>query len=52
VFSLLLSEQLSALPIFWRVFFTTACMTPILSYVGVPFISYVLKGWLQPTGKR
>lgn len=52
LFSLLLSEQLSALPIFWRVFFTTACMTPVLSYVGVPFISYVLKGWLQPAGRR
>lgn len=52
LFSVLLNEQLSTLPLFWRVLVTTLCMTPILSFVCVPFITYVLKGWLHPNARN
>lgn len=48
MFCVLLDEQLSALPIFWRVLVTTACMTPVLSYICIPLVTRLLRGWLQP----
>lgn len=48
LFSLLLNEQLSMMPLFWRVFVTTACMTPVLSFICIPFITHLLRGWLHP----
>ncbi|MDQ8033858.1 MAG: antibiotic biosynthesis monooxygenase, partial [Bordetella sp.] len=36
LFSYLLNEQLSALPLFWRVLVTTLSMTPVLSFVCIP----------------
>lgn len=52
VFSILLNAQLSAMPVFWRVFVTTVCMTPILSFVCIPVVTRLLKGWLRPAGPR
>lgn len=48
VFSLLLKDQLAALPLFLRVFLTTATMTPVLSFILIPFVSRLLHGWLHP----
>jgi len=51
LFSTLLNEQLSALPLFWRVLATTLCMTPVLSFVCIPVITRLLRGWLQPPAR-
>ncbi|OZI46616.1 antibiotic biosynthesis monooxygenase [Bordetella genomosp. 5] len=48
LFSFLLNEQLSAMPLFWRVLVTTASMTPILSFVCIPVITRLLHFWLHP----
>ncbi|AHV91120.1 antibiotic biosynthesis monooxygenase [Bordetella holmesii] len=47
LFSTLLNEQLSALPVFWRVLVTTLSMTPVLSFICIPVISRVLHRWLH-----
>lgn len=52
IFSLLLNEQLSALPVFWRVLITTLTMTPVLSFICIPFITRLLHRWLHPTAPR
>ncbi|SUV68048.1 membrane protein [Bordetella avium] len=49
LFSTLLNEQLSALPLFWRVLVTTASMTPVLSFVCIPVITRLLHRWLHAT---
>ncbi|MVW71574.1 MULTISPECIES: antibiotic biosynthesis monooxygenase [unclassified Bordetella] len=49
LFSILANDILSTLPIFWRVFVTTVCMTPVLSYICIPVITKVLRRWLHPT---
>ena len=46
LFSTLFNPILSALPLFWRVLVTTACMTPVLSFVCMPVITRLLRGWL------
>ncbi|WP_459614993.1 antibiotic biosynthesis monooxygenase [Bordetella sp. 2513F-2] len=52
LFSSLLNEQLSAMPLFWRVLVTTACMTPVLSFVCIPVITRLLRRWLHPASSR
>ncbi|ARP92759.1 antibiotic biosynthesis monooxygenase [Bordetella genomosp. 9] len=47
LFNVLFQEQLAALPLFWRVLATTTTMSPILSFVLIPFISRVLGRWLH-----
>lgn len=49
LFSTLLQDQLMQLPLFWRVLLTTATMSPVLSYLLIPFITRVLRGWLYRT---
>ncbi|MCD0502437.1 antibiotic biosynthesis monooxygenase [Bordetella petrii] len=51
LFSALLNDQLSAMPLFWRVLVTTACMTPVLSFICIPVITRLLRGWLQPAAR-
>ncbi|SAI65358.1 membrane protein [Bordetella ansorpii] len=46
LFSTIFNPILSALPLFWRVLVTTACMTPVLSFVCMPVITRLLRGWL------
>jgi antibiotic biosynthesis monooxygenase (ABM) superfamily enzyme len=48
LFSFIFKDQLASLPLFWRVLITTATMTPILSFVCIPVITRLLRGWLQP----
>ncbi|AWP89389.1 antibiotic biosynthesis monooxygenase [Bordetella parapertussis] len=48
LFSTALDAQLSALPLFWRVLATTLCMTPVLSFLCIPLVTRVLRGWLHP----
>lgn len=50
LFSTIFNEQLSALPLFWRVLVTTACMTPVLSFICMPVITRLLRRWLYPAG--
>ena len=52
LFSVLFNEQLGALPVFWRVLITTLCMTPVLSFICIPVITRLLRGWLQPAVRR
>jgi antibiotic biosynthesis monooxygenase (ABM) superfamily enzyme len=52
LFNILFQDQLAAMPLFWRVVVTTGTMSPILSYLLIPFISRVLHGWLHPGTPR
>ena len=47
VFSVLVSEHLSILPVFWRVLITSVILTPIMVFFCIPFISRVLHRWLR-----
>ncbi|MNT21265.1 hypothetical protein D3C72_1566000 [compost metagenome] len=47
VFSILVSEHLSILPVFWRVLITSVILTPIMVFVCIPVISRVLHRWLR-----
>lgn len=47
VFSILVSEHLSILPVFWRVLITSVILTPIMVFVCIPVISRVLQRWLR-----
>lgn len=47
VFSILVSEHLSILPIFWRVLITSVILTPIMVFVCIPVITRVLQRWLR-----
>jgi len=47
VFSILVSEHLSALPVFWRVLITSVILTPIMVFICIPVISRVLQRWLR-----
>ena len=46
LFSMTLQEPLAQLPIFWRVLITTAVMSPVLSFLLIPLVTRVLRGWL------
>jgi len=48
LFSTIFQEQLAAMPLVWRVFVTTASMTPVLSFVCIPVITRLLRRWLYP----
>lgn len=47
LFNILFQQQLASLSLFWRVLVTTSTMSPILSFVLIPFISRVLRRWLH-----
>ncbi|MGV2866734.1 antibiotic biosynthesis monooxygenase [Achromobacter sp. ESBL13] len=47
VFSMLVSEHLSVLPVFWRVLITSVILTPIMVFICIPVISRVLQRWLR-----
>ncbi|KZE25979.1 antibiotic biosynthesis monooxygenase [Crenobacter luteus] len=47
-FTLLLGERLAALPVVWRVFVSTAILTPVMVFVFIPFATRLLRRWLQP----
>lgn len=47
IFSLLLGQQLNALPIFWRVLCSTLTLTPIMVFIFIPWCMHVLRRWLQ-----
>ena len=47
VFSMLVSEHLNILPVFWRVLITSVVLTPIMVFFCMPFISRVLQRWLR-----
>ncbi|SEK04629.1 antibiotic biosynthesis monooxygenase [Achromobacter sp. NFACC18-2] len=47
VFSMLVSEHLSILPVFWRVLITSVILTPIMVFVCIPVISRLLQRWLR-----
>lgn len=47
VFSMLVSEHLIALPVFWRVLITSVTLTPIMVFVCIPVITRVLQRWLR-----
>ncbi|QYJ19837.1 antibiotic biosynthesis monooxygenase [Achromobacter sp. ES-001] len=47
VFSILVSEHLSVLPVFWRVLITSVILTPIMVFICIPVISRVLQRWLR-----
>ncbi|MFD4838630.1 antibiotic biosynthesis monooxygenase [Achromobacter sp. NPDC058515] len=47
VFSILVSEHLSILPVFWRVLITSVILTPIMVFVCIPVITRVLHRWLR-----
>lgn len=47
VFSILVSEHLSILPVFWRVLITSVILTPIMVFICIPVISRVLQRWLR-----
>lgn len=47
VFSVLVNEHLSILPVFWRVLITSVILTPIMVFVCIPVITRVLQRWLR-----
>ncbi|KGD89269.1 antibiotic biosynthesis monooxygenase [Achromobacter sp. RTa] len=47
VFSILASEHLSVLPVFWRVLVTSLALTPVMVFVCIPTVSRVLRRWLH-----
>ena len=47
VFSMLVSEHLNILPVFWRVLITSVILTPSRVFFCSPFISRVLHRWLR-----
>ncbi|CAB3703986.1 MULTISPECIES: antibiotic biosynthesis monooxygenase [Achromobacter] len=47
VFSILVNEHLSVLPVFWRVLITSVILTPIMVFICIPVISRVLQRWLR-----
>ncbi|AZS80637.1 MULTISPECIES: antibiotic biosynthesis monooxygenase [Achromobacter] len=47
VFSILVSEHLNMLPVFWRVLITSVILTPIMVFICIPVISRVLQRWLR-----
>ena len=47
-FTLLVSEHLSALPVFWRALITSVTMTPVMVFVCIPFVTRRLGRWLRP----
>jgi antibiotic biosynthesis monooxygenase (ABM) superfamily enzyme len=50
--SVLFQAQLATLSVFWRVFLTTASMTPVLSFILIPLVTRLLHGWLHPGQPR
>jgi antibiotic biosynthesis monooxygenase (ABM) superfamily enzyme len=48
LFNILFKDPLAAMSLFWRVVVTTSTMSPILSFLLIPFISRVLHRWLHP----
>ncbi|ARP80707.1 antibiotic biosynthesis monooxygenase [Bordetella genomosp. 8] len=52
LFNIAFQDQLTSLSLFWRVLVTTSTMSPILSFVLIPFISRVLHRWLHPRPRR
>lgn len=48
LFTVLASDHLSALPVFWRVLLTTLVLTPILSFICIPLVTRALHRWLRP----
>jgi uncharacterized protein len=52
LFNIVFKDQLMAMSLLWRVVVTTSIMSPILSFVLIPFISRVLRGWLHPGAPR
>lgn len=51
-FTLLTSDWLGALPVFWRVLISTLMLTPVMVFVFIPLISRMLRPWLQPGSAR
>jgi antibiotic biosynthesis monooxygenase (ABM) superfamily enzyme len=47
VFSILVSEHLNMMPVFWRVLITSVILTPIMVFICIPVISRVLQRWLR-----
>lgn len=52
LFNVLFQDALMSMSLFWRVVVTTSTMSPILSFVLIPFISRVLHAWLHPGTPR
>jgi antibiotic biosynthesis monooxygenase (ABM) superfamily enzyme len=48
LFSTVFKDQLGSLPLFWRVLLTTSSMTPVLSFILIPFVTRILHSWLHP----
>ena len=46
LFTATLQDQLAQIPLFWRIFITTATMCPVLTYFLMPAVTRVLRGWL------
>ncbi|GAA5236789.1 antibiotic biosynthesis monooxygenase [Verticiella sediminum] len=47
-FTAMLGHYLEALPLFWRVLFSTTMLTPIMVFVFIPLATRVLRRWLVP----
>ncbi|WP_263912114.1 antibiotic biosynthesis monooxygenase [Achromobacter sp. 79A6] len=47
-FSLLVSEHLTSLPVFWRALITSVALTPVMVYFCIPFVTRRLDRWLRP----
>lgn len=46
-FSILASEHISSLPVFWRVLVTSVTLTPVMVFVCIPVVTRVLRRWLR-----
>lgn len=47
VFSVLASEPLSLLPVFWRVLITSVALTPVMVFICMPLVARMLHRWLR-----
>jgi antibiotic biosynthesis monooxygenase (ABM) superfamily enzyme len=46
-FSVLASEPLSLLPVFWRVLITSVALTPVMVFICMPLVARMLQRWLR-----